>query len=75
MPHVTIKLYPGRDDEVKKKLAEKIALEVSEGLQVRIGSVSVAFEEISQEDWKEIYIKEIVNNMENIYRRPDYKCD
>lgn len=34
MPHVTIKLYPGRDDEVKKKLAEKIALEVSEGLQV-----------------------------------------
>lgn len=75
MPHVTIKLYPGRNDEVKKKLAEKIALEVADGLQVRSGSVSVAFEEVSQEDWKDIYIKEIVNNMENIYRRPDYKCD
>ena len=25
MPHITIQMYPGRDEETKKRLAEKIA--------------------------------------------------
>lgn len=46
MPHITVKLWPGRDEAVKTALAEKIAQDVVEGLNVDIGDVSVAFEEV-----------------------------
>lgn len=76
MPHVTVKLWPGRTDEMKRSLAEKIAQDVAEGLKVDIGDVSVAFEEVAQEDWKEtVYKKEIKNNMENIYFKPNYEYE
>lgn len=74
MPHVTVKLWPGRDDSVKIALAEKIAQDVAEGLKVDIGDVSVAFEEVEKADWGElVYKKEIRDNMDNIYFKPDYK--
>lgn len=74
MPHVTVKLWPGRTDEMKRNLAEKIAKDVAEGLCVELGDVSVAFEEVAREDWgKQVYEKEIRDNMENIYVKPDYE--
>lgn len=74
MPHITIKLWPGRDDSVKTALAEKIAQDVAEGLNVDIGDVSVSFEEVEKADWGEqVYKKEIRDNMENIYFKPNYK--
>lgn len=74
MPHVTVKLWPGRDEQVKTALAEKIAQDVAEGLNVDIGDVSVAFEEVEKEDWGEkVYKKEIRDNMDNIYFMPNYK--
>ena len=74
MSHITVKLWPGRDEEVKTALAEKIAQDVAEGLNVNIGDVSVAFEEVEKEDWGEkVYKKEIRDNIENIYLKPTYK--
>ena len=73
MPHITVKLWPGRDDSVKTTLAEKIAQDVAEELNVDIGDVSVAFEEVEKGDWGErVYKKEIRDNMDNIYFKPDY---
>lgn len=64
MPHVTVKLWPGRSGDIKRKLAERIAADVAEGLKVDIGDVSVAFEEVERSDWGEkVYKKEIRNNM------------
>ncbi len=51
MPHIVVKLWPGRNDEIKTNLAQKIADVVAEGLKVDIGDVSVAFEEVSISDW------------------------
>ncbi len=74
MPHVTVKLWPGRSEELKRKVAEQIAKDVAEGLKVDLGDVSVAFEEIARTDWGEtVYKKEIRDNMENIYFKPDYE--
>lgn len=53
MPHIIVKLWPGRNDELKNKLAGKIAETVAEELKVDIGDISVAFEEVSQSDWGE----------------------
>jgi 4-oxalocrotonate tautomerase len=36
-------------------------------------SVSVAFEEVSPQDWAEkVYKPDIVNNPENLYKKPGY---
>lgn len=74
MPHITVKLWPGRNDDVKRKLAEQIAKDVAAGLNVDMGDISVAFEEVEKADWGEkVYKKEIRDNMENIYFKPDYE--
>lgn len=73
MPHVVVKLWPGRNDEIKKNLAQKIAETVSSELKVDLGDVSVAIEEVSQSDWgPQVYKKEIKDN-KNIYFTPTYE--
>lgn len=57
MPHVVVKLWPGRNDEIKTNLAKRIANVVVEELKVDIGDVSVAFEEVSSSDWVKKYTK------------------
>lgn len=73
MPHVNIKLYPGRSEEVKKELADKIAKVVSEVAGTSLGSISVAIEEIEKENWmKDVYDKEIMKKQEILYKKPEY---
>ena len=72
MPHIVVKLWPGRNDEIKNNLAKKIADAVVEELKVDMGDVSVAFEEVSSDDWGEqVYKKEIKDNSD-IYLKPNY---
>lgn len=73
MPHIVIKLWPGRDDQVKSNLAKKVADAVVEELKVDIGDVSIAIEEVNRGDWGEkVYKKEIKDNP-NLYVKPDYE--
>ncbi len=51
MPHVIVKLYPGRSEEQKIKLADEIVKDVVAIAKCDEKSVSVAFEEIEKEDW------------------------
>lgn len=75
MPHVVVKLWPGRNDEIKTNLAKRIADVVAEDLKVDIGDVSVAFEEVSRDDWGEkVYKKEIRDN-EMVYLKPNYEYE
>ncbi|MHC4871072.1 MAG: tautomerase family protein [Planctomycetota bacterium] len=73
MPHIVIKLYPGRDDEKKTLLADKVAASAAEVLECNDSAVSVAFEEVAKEDWPEkVYRPEILENTENLYKKPGY---
>ncbi|MCI6191009.1 MAG: tautomerase family protein [Clostridium sp.] len=73
MPHFNIKLYPGRSEEVKKELADKIAKVVSEVAGTSLGSISVAIEEIEKENWmKDVYEKDIIEKRELLYKEPEY---
>ena len=73
MPHIVIKLWPGRNEQVKSNLAKKVADAVVEELKVDIGDVSIAIEEVNRGDCGEqVYKKEIKDNT-NLYVKPDYE--
>jgi len=62
MPHVIVKLYPGRSEEQKTKLSAEIVKDVVAIADCDPKSVSVAFEEISKEDWAEkVYKPDILD--------------
>ena len=61
MPHVIVKLYPGRTEEQKIKLADEIVKDVVAIAKCDEKSVPVAFEEIEKEDWaKKVYKPDIL---------------
>jgi len=73
MPHVTIKLYPGRSEEQKQKLADAVAAQVATIAQCKPSSVSVALKEVEPADWAEqVYKPEVLGRADELYVRPGY---
>ena len=73
MPHVIVKLWPGRSEETKQQLADAIVQDVVNIIGCGEESVSVSIEEVSSGDWKEkVYDPEIREKMENLYKKPGY---
>ena len=75
MPHVVIKCFPGRTEEVKQACADRVAADVAEALGVNLSSVSVAIKEVPKEDWKNVYDNEIMTEKADLYKEPGYTCD
>ena len=74
MPHVIVKLWPGKSEEQKTQLAEKIAQDVMDVLHYGEESVSVGFEEIPSRKWRdEVYQPDILKNWDGLYKKPGYK--
>ena len=74
MPHVIVKLWPGKSEQQKVRLAEEIVKDVTKVLNYGEESVSVAIEEVEPQDWAEkVYQPDIVNNSERLYKRPGYE--
>ena len=73
MPHVIIKLFPGRSEEQKIRLAEEIAKDVAAIAKCGEKTISVAIEEIEPEAWAEkVYRPDILGNQEKLYIEPGY---
>jgi 4-oxalocrotonate tautomerase len=73
VPHVIVKLWPGKTEKQKEQLAERITQDVMEVLHYGDESVSVAFEEIAAKDWAEkVYKPDILNKPEKLYKKPGY---
>jgi 4-oxalocrotonate tautomerase len=73
MPHVIVKLWPGKSEEQKRRLAEAIANSVMDILNYGKESVSIAMEEVSPRDWAEkVYKNDIQAKPEQIYKEPGY---
>ncbi|HEY9677660.1 MAG TPA: tautomerase family protein [Drouetiella sp.] len=74
MPHITVKLWPGKSEEQKKQYAERIVEEAIKIMGSAETSLSVAFEEISPDDWKDrVYTPEIVKHWDELYKKPGYQ--
>ena len=73
MPHVIVKLWPGKSEEQKARLAEAITRDVMDVLDYGEESVSVAMEEVEPRDWAEkVYKPDIASKPEQLYKKPGY---
>jgi len=73
MPHVIVKLYPGRDQETLEKLANAIMKDVVSIAGCEEKVVSVAIEEVDPSDWPEkVYRPDIMGKGEILIIKPGY---
>jgi 4-oxalocrotonate tautomerase len=73
MPHVNVKLYPGRSDEDKAELARAIAKNVTTILKCGDESVSVAIEDVPPGDWVvKVFKPEIDGKTDELFKKPGY---
>ena len=73
MPHVIVKLWPGKSEKQKAKLAAEITKAVMHVLNYGEESVSVALEEIEPGVWMDqVYKPDILGKPAQIYKKPGY---
>ena len=73
MPHVIVKLYPGRESATLKKLADKIVEDVVTIAGCEEKVVSVAVEEIDPSDWpNKVYRPDILDKADSLIVKPGY---
>lgn len=51
MPHIDVKMFPGRDDSLKKSFADKVRKAAVEALGCPADDLSVSVEEVAPENW------------------------
>jgi 4-oxalocrotonate tautomerase len=73
MPHAIVKLYAGRSEEQKAKLAEEVTKAIMSGANCPEDAVSVSIEDIEPSDWTEkVYKPDIAGNFARLYKKPGY---
>jgi 4-oxalocrotonate tautomerase len=73
MPHIIVKMYPGRSEDVKRQLVDAIVKDVVAIAGCEEASVSVALEEIPPPDWPEaVYRPDILEKEGLLYKKPGY---
>ena len=73
MPHVIVKLWTGKSERQKARLAEEVTKAVMARLDYGVESVSVSLEEFEPGDWTEkVYKADIINGRGKLYREPGY---
>lgn len=51
MPHINVKMFPGRSEEAKKSLADKIMVLAQEELGCPMEVLSVSVQDVAQDAW------------------------
>ena len=73
MPHVIVKLWPGKSDGQKRRLTETITQGVMDTLGYGDEAVSVAFEEVPPPEWTtKVYGPDILGKWTTLTKEPAY---
>jgi 4-oxalocrotonate tautomerase len=74
MPHIIVKLWPGKSEQQKQKLAAEITKAVMTTLHYGEESVSVGIEEVKASGWTEkVYKPDILAKCDTLYKGPGYE--
>lgn len=70
MPHIAVKLYPGRSEELKKALAQALAKTMTAVLGSKPESISIGIEDVAPEDWEEgVHKPDVLAKAATIYKQ------
>ena len=73
MPHIVVKLYPGKTDEQKNELTRKLVDVFMTTLGSSEASLSVGIEEYDPKDWKEQVVGPYIEGkMGTLTKKPGY---
>ena len=73
MPHVIVKLYSGKSEQQKQRLAQEVTKVVMATLDYGDQSVSVGIQDVEPRDWTEmVYKPDILGKPDTIYKKPGY---
>ena len=73
MPHVIVKLLPGRSAQQKAKIAQEVTKAIMATTNCAETSVSVGVEDVASADWTEmVYKPDIIDKPDSIYKKPGY---
>lgn len=70
MPHISIKMYPGRTEEVKKELAVKTRDFLMKEMNMDAKYFSVSIDEVEKDNWQEEVVEKILPD--NLYVEADF---
>jgi len=74
MPHVIVKLWPGKTDAEKRRLSDAIVRDVTGVFAYRAESISVGFEEVSPSEWTAfVYEPDIRRKWTTLTKKPGYE--
>jgi 4-oxalocrotonate tautomerase len=73
MPHVIVKMYAGRSEKEKARLAAEMTKTVRNVLKYGDEAISVSIEDVEPKDWAEkVYRPDILDKPKTIYKQPGY---
>ncbi len=74
MPHIVVKMYAGRSDADKVRLAEALTKATIEALGSSEKAISVSIEDIQPENWgAQVYRPDIAAKLDTIFKAPGYE--
>ena len=73
MPHVIVKLWPGKTEAQKASLSEAILRDVTRILGYGDDSVSIGFEEVPAGEWTDrVFDPDILGKWDTLTKEPGY---
>lgn len=73
MPHVIVKLWPGKSDAQKHDLSDAIVRDVTRILGYGDEAVSVGFEQVAPREWSaQVYGPDIQAKWDTLVKKPGY---
>lgn len=73
MPHIAVKMFPGRTEEQKQEFAAKVVEAAKSIFGSSDASLSVAILDVDPAKWDaEVYGPDIQANEDKLYKRPGY---
>lgn len=73
MPHVVVKLWAGRSEQQKARIADEVTRAIVATTGNGEDSVSVSIEDVEPSEWTEkVYKPDIIGKPDNLYKKPGY---
>ncbi|WP_322032704.1 tautomerase family protein [Paraburkholderia sp. J76] len=73
MPHVIVKMWPGKSEQQKQQLSDGITEVVTSVLGYGKESVSVGIEVVQPSSWiRDVYDPDIRDKLGTLYQKPGY---